>query len=613
MKKELVFRLVLALAIFLIIIQFGIKPMFSKSFIYDSRKNNTWALGKLTKESGVYDLIVVGEEPEGITAAVSAARLGAKTLLIAQGKDLGGVVSHCLQYEFEVTLGKKEEPLNGGIFSEFYDKLGKNYTLEKYKETVNDLVDSEKNIDVIYKTGILSPILDNNSITGLNVSVDGEKKTYYGKQFIDATRDGNLLILCKVPYTVGSEDINMSESFLPARLNFIMEGVNLAELDKFINAKDSPFDSILAKYMPSHINMKFNEFKAFNIGGNRVIIQGLEVFNINVLDEKTLSRAYQDAVSEVKDFSGFLINELKEFKDSKLVSVAEGLYIREKRHFKGEHVLKVNEVLENTDFHDKIALAAKPVQAGKFANNTDFVIGKPLLYSIPLGCIIPLKIDNLLMVGGKISFSSLAASSAGALSTGMTVGESAGVTAVYSITQKIKPREILDNNFPNRIKDIERLIKRQGVNLQNFKVRNPNTDNWVYPEVRELNSLGLLYGGTNNNYGFNREARQQDLAMLLLNGIYRLSPDKYSLELDLRLRKLFTNDKLTKEKAAETLSTLYELNIGQDNTYDIVCEKGYINSIMKLRLKDKKVLTMDDVFYLADYNIKLYTRKAIPD
>src|SRR5690625_4785505 len=38
-----------------------------------------------------YDVVVIGGEPEGVAAAVSAARNGAKTILIEKRADLGGL------------------------------------------------------------------------------------------------------------------------------------------------------------------------------------------------------------------------------------------------------------------------------------------------------------------------------------------------------------------------------------------------------------------------------------------------------------------------------------------------------------------------------------------
>ena len=52
------------------------------------------ALYSLIHAENEYDIIVVGCEPEGVTAAVSAARMGAKVLLIGQETTPGGLLVH---------------------------------------------------------------------------------------------------------------------------------------------------------------------------------------------------------------------------------------------------------------------------------------------------------------------------------------------------------------------------------------------------------------------------------------------------------------------------------------------------------------------------------------
>jgi alkyl hydroperoxide reductase subunit AhpF len=110
MKKEFIFRMVLALGIFFLVYQFGIKPIvgdkISKSTQTTSDKSAEWVKSFVPSDGDGYDVIVYGEEPDGIAAAVSSARLGAKTLLLPQGKDLGGVVSHSMLTDLELPFGK---------------------------------------------------------------------------------------------------------------------------------------------------------------------------------------------------------------------------------------------------------------------------------------------------------------------------------------------------------------------------------------------------------------------------------------------------------------------------------------------------------------------------
>ena len=84
-------------------------------------------------------------------------------------------------------------------------------------------------------------------------------------------------------------------------------------------------------------------------------------------------------------------------------------------------------MLENRDQWDKIAIGAYPVDVQPTATQTyGTVIGSPDRYAVPFRSLVPLKVDNLLVVGRSASYTSLAAGSARVIPLGMAEGEAAG-------------------------------------------------------------------------------------------------------------------------------------------------------------------------------------------
>jgi hypothetical protein len=609
MRKEFVFKLVLVAAIAFLIFQFGIKPIFSKASFSNTGKYD-YSINDTISSDNEYDVIVIGEEPEGIAAAIASARIKAKTLLIAEGKDLGGSIAKCLRSDLEPNLGQSGELLNKGIFTEFYNRTGKDFSVDTYKNAVNSLTKDEKKLDIVYGAEIDKPIFSSNTLIAVEVTINGVKTTYSGKRFIDATEDGKLLSLCNVPYLVGLQDINMVHRFPPAKLNFVISGCDWSKVQGILDIKNTDFRSKIEKYKTTAIDIRLEDFSAINLGDGKLIIRGIEVFNLDMTDDKAVRQTYKDAVEQCVALSTYLKTEFIEFKDSKFEGTAEKFYAKGVKHFVGEYTLTVNDVLENKDFYDKVSIGSFPVTIS-LNDSDEYVIGKPTQYTIPFGCLVPLKVENLLMVGSDVSYSSLASSSAGVLSTGINAGESAGLIAVYSITKNITPGDIIKQKDINLYDEIQNFMKKQGVSLINDKINNKNSDNWSYSAVRKLNTLGLLAGGFYNNYRFDREAGQQDLAYLILNGLYRLPLNNYTLKLDAGLRPYFINDKLTKEKAAEILTVLNGVTDKSKQTYENACKLGYFDSVIQLRLKDNKVLTMDEVYYLSVRNIELFTGQQI--
>lgn len=604
MKKEFVFRLAVALFIFFFVYQFGIRPI----FVQPSERGQ-WAEGFSLNTGPDYDVVVLGEDPEGIAAAVSAARLGARTLLLAEGEDLGGIVARCKLVRLEMPSGQNSRLLNGGLLSEFFKELDGQFSVEKYRNTAEKLVAREKTLRVVYGAAFASAILEGGRLAGVNVKTGEETESFRGRFFIDATRDGSLLEACEVPFITGSGDLNLSGSFMPAMLNFEMTGPMTDGVKKLVNTQEDKFLKGVSDYKVHDSSIRIDNMKVYFTEEGKIVVEGIEAANVNPMDPDQVARVYGVAVKEAEALAFYLSNKFAEFKDWEYSESAKTLYFKENRHFSGLYRLDVNEVLENKYFDDTVAMGSYAIQLDKFADSGIYLAGKPVQYGIPLGCLVPAGPGNLMMVGSKASYSSLAASSAGTLGVGIAEGEASGVTAVYSLIRNTDPAAIIKDR--DRIRELRDYLIRQKMYFPFERFDNKNSDHWSYPAVRQLLTLGLIAGGEENDYHFEAAAGEKDLAFILLNGVYRLGDAKYNLELDSKIRAHFNADPLTKEKAALILDELYGENADVESAYRIACEKKYINDVMQLRLKDKKILTIDDVYYLGAYNIKLYTGKDI--
>ncbi|MBC7326435.1 MAG: FAD-dependent oxidoreductase, partial [Moorella sp. (in: Bacteria)] len=71
-----------------------------------------------------YDVLVVGGEPEGVAAAISAARQGAKVLLVDKHDGLGGLFTYGWLNFIDMNYGPKYDLLTRGTFLEFYRQVG---------------------------------------------------------------------------------------------------------------------------------------------------------------------------------------------------------------------------------------------------------------------------------------------------------------------------------------------------------------------------------------------------------------------------------------------------------------------------------------------------------
>jgi hypothetical protein len=175
-----------------------------------------------------YDLVVIGGTPSGIACAVRAARAGLSVLLVQHNRHIGGMLANGLM-QWDALYGGPRSPLfneYAGMIETYYrDTYGtqsSQYQQARYTQThypmsrfecgvaehlFNRLVSSENNIVVLlshYPAAIerAGEVLKTLTLReyGTTRDINVNAVTY-----VDATYEGDLAALAKVPYRVGRE------------------------------------------------------------------------------------------------------------------------------------------------------------------------------------------------------------------------------------------------------------------------------------------------------------------------------------------------------------------------------------------------------------------------
>lgn len=463
-----------------------------------------------------YDVIVVGGEPEGVAAAVSAARNGMKTLLIEDDEALGGLMTLGELNFIDMCEGRDGTLLTQGVFKEFYDKVGGTaFDIEKAKAVFLAMVEDEPNLDLLLNTEVTAPTLDADTLTGVSVSTDGAEKEYLASVIIDATADADLAAAAGVPYTFAGEDIGEKDRQMGVTLVFTLSGVDWQKVQDYLQNDDNAGTGATDKaawgytkegyaYEPKDTLMRLRGFNIARQDNGNVLLNALIIFGVDVLDEESKQAGIARGQEELAYIVPYLRENCVGFENAELVSTAEQLYVRESRHIIGKYQLTIDDVLENRDCADKIAIGGYPVDVQPTAMQTyGTVIGNPDRYAISYGCLVPEKIENLLVVGRSASYKSLAAGSARVIPLGMACGEAAGVAAAYAVNNDIAPSAIYGDE--QAIAAIQKTLRAQGAYLEDFDLPEEVMSHWAYSGVKTLRSLGLLDGGYNNDYGLDNE------------------------------------------------------------------------------------------------------------
>lgn len=392
------------------------------------------------------DVLVVGGGMAGVGAAVAAGRMGLKTLLLEYfgclgGNGTSGMVNHFCGY---TTSGKNPEQIVQGIGGEIHKMLFqrngvksmKSYTFNpEILKVVLDEEIAEADVEVLYYTQMVDSLVENNTIKGVLIENKGGRQAIMAKRVLDCTGDGDVCASANVPFEVGDG----KGGFLACDLAF-----------HIVNAGE--------KFNPATINpaaveaIKSGEYK---ITRPQAIILNIMIpgaywvnwagipWQVNGIDPYHLTKAAIDGRKVVGELRRFLRDKIEGMENVEVIDTAPKVGLRETRRVIGEHLLTSDEVLQGTKFNDGIGACAWPIEIVDPVKGRKFVFLKDgEFYTIPYRCLLPQKIENLLMAGRFVSCTHEAQASARVMGPAVVMGQAIGTAAALSIKKKVSPRKL---------------------------------------------------------------------------------------------------------------------------------------------------------------------------
>jgi hypothetical protein len=145
----------------------------------------------------------------------------------------------------------------------------------------------------------------------------------------------------------------------------------------------------------------------------------------------------------------FLREYVPGYENCYIVGSASLIGVRETRHFKGVQTITEQDIMEAKHFEDAVVYGAY------FNFDVHNITGSGLDktgvqkhftpmkgYTIPYGCLVPEKVDGLLLSGRNISGTHMAHSNFRAMPICAGIGEAAGIAAALAIKNNKKVRDI---------------------------------------------------------------------------------------------------------------------------------------------------------------------------
>ncbi len=405
------------------------------------------------------DVIVVGAGPSGIPAAMAAARMGAKVILLEEDMIIGGATT-----DMYVTYmcGAPRT----GVYLDVVQELNRNHSLggkpsgtlgewawdgknhwwlpSSYSQVWNDMVGRYDNLQVMCGASVVDVAVKSkgsrNVVKGVYVSRGGKLQFIGAPVTIDATGTGLVSMKAGCEYYYGSDsksDFN--------------ESIGMEKSDGRVQPCTQMF-----------ISQRIKRDARFPRG----------VFNTGVLDndDKLWATQQSDEYFESKDSGVFLhwgaTVECKDTTDPVEVAVAQAkaleklkpqlkalhkagyathlapkIGVRESRRVRGEYVITVDDILNGVMPDDIVADAWYSLDPWgiKLDEKMRNSVGP---YGIPYRALIPYSTEGLLTAGRIISGTRLAMSSYRVQPICGTIGEAAGTAAAMASMSKTGVRDI---------------------------------------------------------------------------------------------------------------------------------------------------------------------------
>ena len=408
---------------------------------------------------GEYDVVVCGGGPAGVCAGLASARQGKKTLLIEQFNCLGGMATAGLHQKIAVFSGSGGYPeIAGGLSREickrsvetaegmYLDKpavmtgSGLFVEIEGFKYLLDNMA-KESGLELLFYSQFSDVILKDGYIEGIIITNKSGRQAVLAKAFIDCTGDADIAYRAGCPVQIGRpEDGRMQ----PTTLMYRVGGINAEAISKYRKEKDNflknfcaeaTLKGLMGPWQTQLMGFWWNENRPdqMNINFSHMHYDGTSVFD--------LTKASIEGRQQVQEAVHAMRELIPGFEKSYLIDTAAYIGIRETRRIKGEFILTVQDMMNQTIFEDSIGLGAAfidihNVEGPGMDKKSGFKFPKGGYYSIPYRTLIPQGIDNLLVAGRCHSATHEAAGSTRWMTQCMIMGEAAGIATAIGLEDK---------------------------------------------------------------------------------------------------------------------------------------------------------------------------------
>jgi hypothetical protein len=421
------------------------------------------------------DLVVAGGGLAGVCAAVSAARHGARVVLVQDRSRLGGNSSSEVKMHVVGANSHKGRPgwREGGLIEEFrLDDAANNpqRCWELWDLMLYDKVVSEPRITLLLESTVYAATTRDGKIEEVTVRCDKSEHLYRirARLYCDATGDSRLGLEAGAEIRWGREKRSeFGESLAPEKPDRETLGSSILFTSR-LHHQRMPFTAPawarkITKEQLRHRRIDTWEYGYWWVewGGNIDTIRDNERIRFELLsivmgvwDYIKNSGEFPDAANWAMDWVGMMPGR------------------RGSRRIVGDHILTQHDLLRG-DFDDAVAIGGWPMDdhpPGGFDRpdlppNT--VLRTPEVYHIPLRALYSRNVANLMMAGRNISATHAAFTSTRVMATCAAVGQAAGTAAAHCLESGLLPHALAQSR--DKVRVLQQALLRDDQTIRGFR------------------------------------------------------------------------------------------------------------------------------------------------
>ena len=420
------------------------------------------------------DVLVVGAGPAGFAAALAARRSGCSVVLAERLARVGGTLTHGLAltpvgYEpFRHWLDATDPAgwLVQGIARELHDRLDRAggvckpvWDPELYACLVETML-REAGVRLLLHAGCVDALREGDNVLGAVLALRSGLATVRARVCIDASGDGDLFARADCAFDVGREGDGRPQPMTTASVfgNLAVDwggATTYAGMMAWGQRELAPRltdGRAQGQLPPIFVGNLFPYFAAGRIVRSQAWCRMVQSWR-NPLDPDDATLAEVEGRAQLQDIVVWMRAHLPGFADVTLVQSSMA-WPRESRRLCGVATLREADVAGNVRRDDGIARGACFLEVhsatpgdpeaergyawsaakARFADDVD--------YDIAYGCLVPARVDGLLVAGRCLSATHIAQGSARMQATAMALGQAAGTAAALAHEGRCAPREV---------------------------------------------------------------------------------------------------------------------------------------------------------------------------